>query len=122
MSTALTPTLPAAAYLSDDVWAVERERIWFRQWVAVARVEDVVSVGDRIVADLAGESVIVVRAGDGLHAFYNVCQHRGAELVDRQGPTCGSFGAVIRCPYHGWTYGLDGELRVAPFFERPGTA
>ena len=42
MSTALTPTLPAAAYLSDDVWADERERIWFRQWVAVGRVEDVV--------------------------------------------------------------------------------
>ena len=121
MNTALTPTLPAATYLDDDVWALERERIWFRQWVAVARLEDLVSVGDRILADLAGESVIVVRAGDGLHAFYNVCQHRGAELVDRHGPACGSSGAVIRCPYHGWTYGLDGELRVAPFFERPGT-
>ena len=80
---------------------------------------DVGTVGDRVVVDLAGESVIVVRADDGLHAFYNVCQHRGAELVDRDGPPCGSFGAVIRCPYHGWTYGLDGELRVTPFVERP---
>ena len=82
---------------------------------------DVGKVGDRVVVDLAGESVIVVRADDGLHAFYNVCQHRGAELVDRDGPPCGSFGAVIRCPYHGWTYGLDGRLRVTPFFERPDT-
>ena len=119
MSTALTPTLPAAAYLSDDVWAAERERIWFRQWVAVGRVEDVSNVGDRAVGDVAGESVILVRAADGLHAFYNVCQHRGAELVDRDGPTCGSFGAQIRCPYHGWTYGLDGELRATPFLQPP---
>ena len=92
MSTVLTPTLPAAVYLSDDVWAVERERIWFRQWVAVARVDDLVSVGDHILADLAGESVIVVRAGDGLHAFYNVGQHRGAELVDRQARRAGRPG------------------------------
>ncbi len=122
MSSSLTPTLPAAAYLSDEVWAAERERIWFRQWVAVARVEDVDVVGHRVLVDLAGESVLVVHADDGLHAFYNVCQHRGAELVDRDGPPCGSFGAVIRCPYHGWTYALDGQLSVTPFFERPETA
>ena len=114
-----TRTLPAACYLSDDVWAEERERIWFDQWVAVGRTDDVVDVGDRVVVDLAGESVIVVRAADGLHAFYNVCQHRGTELVDRDGPPCGSFAAVIRCPYHGWTYALDGSLRASPFFERP---
>ncbi len=121
MSAGLTPTLPKACYLSDDVWAEERERIWFCQWVAVARTEDVETVGDRVLVDLAGESVIVVRAADGLHAFYNVCKHRGAELVDRDDPACGSFGAVIRCPYHGWTYGLDGRLRVTPFFEPPET-
>lgn len=127
-SAQLVPTLPASAYLDDGVWAAERERIWLSQWVAVGRAEDVAGVGDRIVVDVAGESVVVVRADDEglggaqrsrLHAFYNVCQHRGCELVDRYGPQCGSFGAAIRCPYHGWTYGLDGRLRATPFVETP---
>jgi glycine betaine catabolism A len=116
----LTRTLPTACYLADDIWAVERERIWFRQWVAVARTQDVATVGGRTVVDLAGESVIIARAEDGLHAFYNVCQHRGAELIDRDGP-CGNSVAVIRCPYHGWTYALDGRLRATPFVEPPDT-
>jgi phenylpropionate dioxygenase-like ring-hydroxylating dioxygenase large terminal subunit len=116
---ALVPTLPPAAYLSDEIWRQERELIWFGQWVAVARTEDVERVGDRVLVDVAGESVIVVRGSGGLHAYYNVCKHRGAELVDRDGPACGSFGSVIRCPYHGWTYGLDGALRASPFVERP---
>jgi Rieske 2Fe-2S family protein len=116
----LTRTLPAACYLDDDVWAAERERIWFRQWVAVVRTHDLPTVGARAVVDLAGESVIVVRAEDGLRAFYNVCQHRGAELIDRDSP-CGTTAAVIRCPYHGWTYSLDGRLRATPFFDSPAT-
>jgi Rieske 2Fe-2S family protein len=140
-------TLPAACYLSDDVWSAERERVWFTQWVAVARAEDVEHVGDRVLVDVAGESVIVVRASDPglggaqksrlggaqksrlggaqksrLHAFYNVCQHRGCELVDRDGPAHGSFGRSIRCPYHGWTYDLDGTLRATPFVDRPEPA
>jgi glycine betaine catabolism A len=121
MNRLLTRTLPAACYLDDDVWTVERERIWFHQWVAVGRVEDVAAVGARAVVDLAGESVILVRAEDGLRAFYNVCQHRGAELIDRDNP-CGVTGSVIRCPYHGWTYSLDGRLRATPFVVPPVTA
>ena len=114
----LRPTLPAAAYLDAAVWAAERERIWFDQWVLVGRTDDVPRRGDRLLVDLAGESVLVVRGDDGaLHAFYNVCRHRGAQLVDPAGPACGHVGTTIRCPYHAWSYALDGTLKRAPFLD-----
>ncbi len=118
MSAQLVPTLPREVYLSDEIWRAERDRIWYGHWVLVGRDHDVVSVGDRLLVDVAGESIVVVRDDEGaLRAFYNVCRHRGAELIDPAGPACGSFGAAIRCPYHAWTYGLDGELRRAPFLD-----
>lgn len=114
----LRPTLDAAAYLDESVWLAERERIWFDQWVLIGRTEDIANPGDRLVADLAGESILVVRDdADALHAFYNVCRHRGAELVDPAGPPCGNVGATIRCPYHAWSYAYDGVLRRAPFID-----
>jgi glycine betaine catabolism A len=118
VSERLRPTLDAAVYLDESVWLAERERIWFDQWVLVGRAEDVPSPGDRLLVDLAGESVLLVRGdGDELHAFYNVCRHRGAELVDPAGPACGNVGATIRCPYHAWSYAYDGTLRRAPFLD-----
>lgn len=114
----LVPTMHPDAYRSEAVWADERERIWFRQWVAVGRVDDVRDPGDRLVVDVAGESIVITRnATRELRAFSNVCRHRGAELVDPSGPPCGSFGAAIRCPYHSWTYDLDGHLKRAPFLD-----
>ena len=122
MSGPLRTTLPRDVYLSDDVWSAERDRIWFAQWVLVGRTDDVASWGDRLLVDVAGESVVVVRGDDGeLRGFYNVCRHRGAELVAPGAPRCGSFGSAIRCPYHAWTYGLDGRLRRAPFLAREDT-
>jgi glycine betaine catabolism A len=118
VSERLRPTLDVAAYLDESVWLAERDRIWFEQWVPVGRTEDVPNPGDRLVVDLAGESVLVVRDTDeGLHAFYNVCRHRGAQLVDPAGPPCGNVGASIRCPYHAWSYAYDGTLRRAPFLD-----
>jgi Rieske 2Fe-2S family protein len=114
----LVPTLPRSAYVDEAAWQAERERIFARQWVLVGREADVTRPGDFVRVDVAGESVIVVRRDDGaLGAFYNVCRHRGAELVDTCGASRGSFGALIRCPYHSWTYGLDGALRRTPFME-----
>lgn len=116
MSGSLRPTLPAAVYLDDEAWQRERERIWFDQWVLVGREEEVAAPGDRLVVDLAGESVLIVRDVDGrLHAHANVCRHRGAELVPAGQPRCGRVGAAIQCPYHAWTYALDGTFRRAPF-------
>ena len=118
MAPNLRPTLDAAVYLSGDVWDRERERIWFGQWVLVGREHDVAGRGDRLVADVAGESVLIVRGDDGeLFAHHNVCRHRGAELVDRTTAPCGNVGAAIRCPYHAWTYGYDGVLKRAPFLD-----
>jgi Rieske 2Fe-2S family protein len=116
----LVPTLPRSAYVDEGEWQVERERIFARQWVLAGRESDVAAVGDFLRVDVAGESVIAVRRDDGeLGAFYNVCRHRGAELVDTCGARSGSFGPLIRCPYHSWTYGLDGALRRTPFMEIP---
>mgnify|MGYP002629112889 CR=1 FL=1 len=122
MSKHLVPTLPREVYLSDEVWRDERTSIWHDQWVLVGRDSDLPDVGSHLVVDIAGESIVVVRDDDQrLRGYYNVCRHRGAELVDSTGPSCGSFGVVIQCPYHAWTYGLDGQLRRAPFLDPADT-
>jgi Rieske 2Fe-2S family protein len=112
----LERTLPREAYLSRDVFARERERIFSREWVVVGREEELQTPGDYVVKDVAGESILIVRTREGrLAAHYNVCRHRGSQLV----PDClaGRFAGAIRCPYHSWTYTLEGELRTAPFLD-----
>jgi glycine betaine catabolism A len=120
--TALERTLHRDHYLSDQLFALERERIFYREWICVAREEEIPNPGDYLSRDVAGESVLLVRTKDGgLAAHYNVCRHRGSRLV----PECGSgsFSGGIRCPYHSWTYTLEGALRTAPFLEeRDGLA
>ena len=108
------PTLSGADYTSDAVWAEERERIWFGGWVCIGRDAEVPAARDYLVRDLAGESIFVVRndAGD-LHGFYNVCAHRGTRLLDDE-PACGRLGRAIKCPYHAWSYDLEGRLIGTP--------
>ncbi len=121
----LERTLHRDAYFSDQIWRRERERIFSAEWVCVGRAEEVPEPGDYLVLDLAGESLLLVRTRAGeLRGFYNVCRHRGCRLVlggetrpaATAGPS-GRFAAAIRCPYHSWTYTLEGELRTAPFLE-----
>lgn len=112
----LERTLPREAYLSPEVFDREKERIFFREWWVVGREEELARPGDFVVKDVAGESILIVRTREGaLAAHYNVCRHRGAQLV----PDCmaGRFAGGIRCPYHSWTYTLDGALRTAPFLD-----
>lgn len=127
---ALQRTLPRAAYVDAEVFGLERERIFAREWVCVGREETVRGAGDYDVVRVAGESVVLVRGRDTvLRGFYNVCRHRGCEVVltggraaavaDHVAPM-GTFTAGIRCPYHSWTYALDGTLRSAPFLEDGG--
>ncbi len=112
----MIPTLPRDAYVAEEMWAEERERIFAHQWFVIGRVDDVARPGDYLRAEVAGECVLLVRDDDGaLNGFYNVCRHRGAELVDINTPARGRIGPMIRCPYHQWTYGLDGRLRRRPF-------
>ena len=108
------PTLDGSDYRSEAVAADERERIWFEQWVCVGRSEEVARPGDYLVRDLAGESILVVRNASGaIRAFYNVCAHRGTRLLDDV-PACGHLGRVVKCPYHAWSYDLDGRLLATP--------
>jgi glycine betaine catabolism A len=108
------PTLTGPDYTSDAVYQEERERLFFRGWMCVGRAEEIASPGDYLVRDVAGESVFVVRNRDGeLRAFYNVCAHRGTKLLDDE-PACGHLGKALKCPYHAWSYDLDGRLLATP--------
>ena len=104
-------SLPAWTYRDPEFFALERERIFAQSWQIVCHVSDVPNPGDWHTLDILGESVIVVRGGAGtLRAFANVCRHRGSRLVD------GSSGCARKlvCPYHAWTYDLDGALAAVP--------
>lgn len=104
-------TLPQAHYVSDEVFAAERERIFAREWICVGREEQLGAAGDYFLAEVAGESLIVARDdASRLHAFFNVCRHRGTRICETH---TGHFTGSIQCPYHAWTYGLDGALKVA---------
>jgi glycine betaine catabolism A len=111
----LERTLPRAAYFSDEQFARERERIFAREWVCVGRADEIPAKGDTLVVTVADESLLLVRDDHTVRGFYNVCRHRGCQLVLTEGK--GHAGTAIRCPYHSWTYAFDGSLRSAPFLE-----
>src|SRR5712691_9747737 len=105
-------TLPGRYYNAPEIWAEERERIFARRWICVGRAAELGQLGDYAVRAVGGESVMVVRGQDGaVRAFYNVCRHRGTRLCEE---ARGRFSETIQCPYHAWTYTLDGTLIGAP--------
>jgi Rieske 2Fe-2S family protein len=109
-------TLGQEFYFSEEIFAREKERILWREWLCAGREEELPSAGDYLVVEVAGESILVVRTVDGsLAAHYNVCRHRGSRLVAED--SRGALGGTIRCPYHSWTYTLDGALRTAPHLD-----
>jgi phenylpropionate dioxygenase-like ring-hydroxylating dioxygenase large terminal subunit len=108
------PTLSSDDYASAEVWKDEQERIWWGDWVCAGRAEEVPNPGDYVVRDIAGESVFIVRNDAGeLRAFYNVCSHRGTKFLDDVDGTQSVRKAFV-CPYHAWTFNLDGELVGSP--------
>ena len=112
VSTAMKPTLRGEEYRSPAVYDADLQGVFHRRWCYVGRSERLTHVGDRMVVDIGAESVLVLRNRDGgLQAYYNVCRHRGSQLCDASG---GGFGAAITCPYHAWSYSLDGELVATP--------
>lgn len=120
----LEQTLPRAQYVDAAAFRRECERIFFREWFCAGRTAELAEAGQYRLHRLAGEDVIVTRSRAGaLHAFYNVCRHRGSTLVAGTGPgdgeavESGRFPGGIRCPYHSWTYELDGTLRMAPHLD-----
>ncbi|MEA3109879.1 MAG: glycine betaine catabolism [Gammaproteobacteria bacterium] len=121
----LERTLPTAWYRSPAIFQIEKERIFCREWFAVCREEELPDAGDSQVLDVLGESILLVRNREGrIRAFYNVCRHRGARLcravdekvaagrVALQGGI--TAGRLIVCPYHQWSYDLNGALVAAP--------
>jgi glycine betaine catabolism A len=107
------PTLPGRDYHAQDVYELERERIFFRSWMYAARADEAPEPGDFVTVDVAGESVLLVRGKDGeLRGFYNVCRHRGSRLCDHE--TRGHAKSAIKCPYHAWSYAYDGRLIGTP--------
>jgi Rieske 2Fe-2S family protein len=112
---------PGWLYASPDVYRREVERLFLKSWLFVGREEELARPGDYLTLRVAGEPLVVARDADGLHAFYNMCVHRGVEVAEG----CGN-ARVFKCPYHGWTYDLAGRLTGAGYmkeskgFERDG--
>jgi choline monooxygenase len=106
-------TIPAAWYVDPRVAELERRRVFTASWQMVGRADQVREPGAFLTTELAGEPLVLVRGGDGaLRGFFNVCRHHAAEVeTRREGKT-----HLFRCPYHGWTYSLEGELKGVPDF------
>ena len=105
-------TIPARLYVDPVYLALEEERIFGRTWQPVGHSATVSEHGAFMTADVAGESVVVVRDGDVLRGFHNICLHRAGPVASG----CGKRNS-LQCRYHGWTYRLDGQLMRAPEME-----
>ena len=105
-------TIPVDAYISPEYARAERDRLWNKVWLQVGRVEEIPEAGNYLTYEIAGESILIVRAGpDQIQAYYNVCPHRGRRLVDTPEGARNASGkrAQFVCAYHGWRFNLDGE-------------
>jgi choline monooxygenase len=106
-------TIPAPWYTDPRIAELERRAVFGANWQCVGRAKQVAQSGQYVAVQVAGEPVVVVRGADGkLRAFFNVCRHHAAAVAAEP---CGSV-QLFRCPYHGWSYGLDGSLKGTPDF------
>ncbi len=109
--------LPNAHYVSDQVYAEEREALWFAEWAGICVGADVAEPGDARPVDFLGVPLFVMRGRDGaIRVFQNVCRHRGMMLV----PEARKIEGAIRCPYHSWCYSHEGKLMATPHVGGPG--
>ena len=105
--------LPSSAYAGDEFYNLEVKKLFPNSWTFVAFAHSLPEAGDVLPVNVAGRPVLLVRDQHGeIGAFQNACRHRCAKLVEEPG----NVGKMITCPYHNWVYGLDGGLKVAPFF------
>jgi phenylpropionate dioxygenase-like ring-hydroxylating dioxygenase large terminal subunit len=108
----MSDRLPKEAYTELSSFQSEQKTVFQNAWTFAGTIHDFKEAGDfRIVVCGANRMIVVLGKDQQLRAFHNVCRHRGAELVD--GPQ-GNCGSTMVCPYHRWTYGLDGALRGVP--------
>lgn len=110
---ALASTIPASWYVNRELYELELQNVFANKWQLAARLDQVSRPGQYVTTDIAGEPIVVVRGNDGvLRGFFNVCRHHAAAVMtepEGQAPQ-------LRCPYHGWTYSLEGELKGTPDF------
>ncbi len=108
-------TLEQQYFVSLEIFAKEQEKIFSTQWVLVGHQSQLAKPGDYFVTEAGGESLIVIRDQRSvIRGFYNVCRHRGTRLKE----DAGGHSSAIQCPYHAWTYGLDGRLIGAPHMDQ----
>ncbi len=107
-------TIPAPWYFDERIAELERRRVFSKTWQGIARTDQLAKPGQYITAQIAGEPIVVVRGNDNvLRAFFNVCRHHAAAVMTEPA----GQAQHLRCPYHGWTYGLDGALKGMTEFE-----
>ncbi|MEO8136144.1 MAG: aromatic ring-hydroxylating dioxygenase subunit alpha [Betaproteobacteria bacterium] len=106
-------TIPAPWYVDTRIAALEQEGVFANNWQVAGRIEQLGEPGRYVTTEAGGEPIVVVRGGDGvLRAFFNVCRHHAAAVVT----AAEGKAEQLRCPYHGWTYSLEGALKGAPQF------
>ena len=109
--------LPNAHYVDPAVYEIEKHKLFFETWASVGFASDVPEAGDAVPVDYLGMPLLLLRdREDQVRVYQNVCRHRGMTLVSEPGKIRGA----IRCPYHSWCYGLDGQLVSTPHVGGPG--
>ncbi|MFA7767508.1 aromatic ring-hydroxylating oxygenase subunit alpha [Streptomyces sp. NRRL S-448] len=112
----LIATLPGSYYIDPGIFAQEQEHIFETMWSCVARSSELAKPGAFKTVDVGRESILVTRSRDeSIRAFFNVCRHRGAKLCTEE---TGEVKRAFQCPYHAWTYDLNGKLVAAPNLTR----
>ena len=107
-------TPEAAFYFDEALYRAELRHIFSRHWQYVCHASQIANSGDYLVSEIAGQSIAILRTREGdIRGYFNVCQHRAHQLLSG----AGNVKNVIRCPYHSWTYEMDGALRSAPMCE-----
>jgi len=106
-------TIPASWYTDEQIYALELEAVFAGSWQLVARLDQLQGPGRYVTAEIAGEPIVIVCGSDNvLRGFFNVCRHHAAAVMTELEGTANQ----LRCPYHGWTYSLEGELKGTPDF------
>src|SRR5258705_4857537 len=106
-------TIPASWYVDRDLYQLESKTVFANTWQLAARLDQLRTPGSYVTTDIAGEPLVIVRgADDVLRAFFNVCRHHAAAVMTEPEGNA----SQLRCPYHGWTYSLAGELKGTPDF------
>ena len=104
-------SMPAGFYTDPAIFRAERENVFLKHWFFLTRAESLPNLGDYRAFDSPGGPIVLIRGTDGqLRCFANYCRHRGSILLEGQG----NVGGRITCPYHAWSYGLDGRLKGLP--------